>query len=186
MPTTKRLLTDETGQALVTAVNNIVAAVKPNATEIQMSSSDTTTVATAITNINDKIGTVPSGQTVEDQITTLNSKLTYKEAIVQAANCQCTYSGVKFTRSGNVIQVKINGLVNLPNGSTNICTIPEGFRMGNAGSYSHDTIVLSANDGTSPRVVRFSMVDTTLRAYNYGTILNNNNIEPTLTYIALV
>jgi hypothetical protein len=74
MPTTKRLLTDETGQALVTAVNNIVAAVKPNATEIQMSSSDTTTVATAITNINDKIGTVPSGQTVEGQITTLNDK----------------------------------------------------------------------------------------------------------------
>ena len=73
MPTTKRLLTDETGQALVTAINNIVAAVKPNATEIQMSSSDTTTVATAITNINDKIGTVPSGQTVEGQITTLNS-----------------------------------------------------------------------------------------------------------------
>lgn len=73
MPTTKRLLTDETGQSLVTAINNIVAAVKPNATEIQMSSSDTTTVATAITNINDKIGTVPSGQTVEGQITTLNS-----------------------------------------------------------------------------------------------------------------
>ena len=76
MPTTKRLLTDETGQSLVTAINNIVAAVKPNATEIQMSSSDTTTVATAITNINDKIGTVPSGQTVEGQITTLNSKFT--------------------------------------------------------------------------------------------------------------
>lgn len=76
MPTTQRLLTDETGQALVTAVNNIVAAVKPNATEIQMSSSDTTTVATAITNINDKIGTVPSGQTVEGQITTLNSNFT--------------------------------------------------------------------------------------------------------------
>lgn len=76
MPTTKRLFTDETGQALVTAINNIVAAVKPNATEIQMSSSDTTTVATAITNINNKIGTVPSGQTVEDQITTLNSNLT--------------------------------------------------------------------------------------------------------------
>ena len=74
MPTTKRLLTDETGQALVTAINNIVAAVKPNATEIQMSSSDTTTVATAISNINNKIGTVPSGQTVEGQITTLNSK----------------------------------------------------------------------------------------------------------------
>ena len=75
MPTTKRLLTDETGQALVTAINNIVAAVKPNATEIQMSSSDTTTVATAISNINDKIGTVPSGQTVEGQITTLNSNM---------------------------------------------------------------------------------------------------------------
>lgn len=75
MPTTTRLLTDETGQALVTAINNIVAAVKPNATEIQMSSSDTTTVATAITNINDKIGTVPSGQTVEGQITTLNGNI---------------------------------------------------------------------------------------------------------------
>lgn len=59
MPTTKRLFTDETGQALVTAINNIVAAVKPNATEIQMSSSDTTTVATAITNINNKL--TPSG-----------------------------------------------------------------------------------------------------------------------------
>ena len=59
MPTTKRLLTDETGQALVTAINNIVAAVKPNATEIQMSPSDTTTVATAITNINNKL--TPSG-----------------------------------------------------------------------------------------------------------------------------
>ena len=76
MPTIQRLLTDATGQSLVTAINNIVAAVKPNATEIQMSSSDTTTVATAITNINDKMGTVPSGQTIEGQITTLNSKLT--------------------------------------------------------------------------------------------------------------
>ena len=75
MPTIQRLLTDATGQSLVTAINNIVAAVKPNATEIQMSSSDTTTVATAITNINDKMGTVPSGQTIEGQITTLNSKL---------------------------------------------------------------------------------------------------------------
>ena len=48
MPTTTRLLTDETGQALVTAINNIVAAVKPNATEIQMGANDTTTVAEAI------------------------------------------------------------------------------------------------------------------------------------------
>lgn len=76
MPTIQRLLTDDTGQALVTAINNVVAAVKPNATEIQMSSSNTTTVATEITNINNKIGTVPSGQTVEGQITTLNSKIT--------------------------------------------------------------------------------------------------------------
>lgn len=58
MPTTKRLLTDETGQALVTAINNIVAAVKPNATEIQMSSSDSTSVAQKI---NNEIATVANG-----------------------------------------------------------------------------------------------------------------------------
>lgn len=115
MPTTKRLLTDETGQSLVTAINNIVAAVKPNATEIQMSSSDTTTVATAITNINDKMGTVPSGQTVEGQITTLNSKmqnqiLTY--GIVPTsigAN-----SNMSLVKTGNVAILDVINLI-LPN-----------------------------------------------------------------------
>lgn len=99
MPTTKRLLTDETGQSLVTAINNIVAAVKPNATEIQMSSSDTTTVATAITNINDKMGTVPSGQTVEGQITTLNSKISNHYDSVSYG--ESVY--INFMRSGNVV-----------------------------------------------------------------------------------
>lgn len=58
MPTTQRLLTDETGQALVTAINNIVAAVKPNATEIQMGASDTTTVAEAINSTNQALSKV--------------------------------------------------------------------------------------------------------------------------------
>jgi len=45
MPTTQRLLTDATGQALVTAINNIANAVKPNATNINMSATNDTTVA---------------------------------------------------------------------------------------------------------------------------------------------
>lgn len=58
MPTIQRLLTDETGQSLVTAINNIVAAVKPNATEIQMGANDTTTVAEAINTQNQALSNV--------------------------------------------------------------------------------------------------------------------------------
>lgn len=93
MPTIQRLLTDDTGQALVTAINNVVAAVKPNATEIQMSSSDTTTVATEITNINNKIGTVPSGQTVEGQITTLNSNIANLFTVSSKSDTKSAASG---------------------------------------------------------------------------------------------
>lgn len=77
MPTTQRLLTDETGQALVTAINNIVAAVKPNATEIQMSSSDTTTVAEAISTTNQALLTVryPENLGAIDSISALSGKL---------------------------------------------------------------------------------------------------------------
>ena len=125
MPTTQRLLTDTTGQALVTAVNNIVAAVKPNATEIQMSSSDTTTVATAITNINNKIGTVPSGQTVEDLITTLNSKLATKNGTVTAAQSGANVVNFAVRQSGNVVTVNgyISGLTIDANTYTHIATV---------------------------------------------------------------
>lgn len=132
MPTIQRLLTDDTGQALVTAINNIVAAVKPNATEIQMSSSDTTTVATAITNINDKIGTVPSGQTVEGQITTLNSKISnHYDGIKYGGE---TY--INFLRSGNVVYMSCTAGLWNSNGSNQIvlngyssgAVVPTGFR----------------------------------------------------------
>lgn len=132
MPTIQRLLTDDTGQALVTAINNVVAAVKPNATEIQMSSSDTTTVATEITNINDKIGTVPSGQTVEGQITTLNSKL--KTVIDYSSGVElisgATATSITAKRIGYAVVVNVSGL-RLPTTEsvwTTIFTLPEGCR----------------------------------------------------------
>lgn len=66
MPTIQRLLTDETGQSLVTAINNIVAAVKPNATEIQMGANDTTTVAEAINSTNQALSALTTKTTISD------------------------------------------------------------------------------------------------------------------------
>lgn len=54
---TKRLLTDETGQLLVTALNSIAASCKPDATEINMGPNDDTKVATQINSLSDQIGT---------------------------------------------------------------------------------------------------------------------------------
>ena len=55
---TKRLLTDETGQLLVTALNSIAASCKPDATEINMGPNDNTKVATQINSLSEQIGTV--------------------------------------------------------------------------------------------------------------------------------
>ena len=53
---TKRLLTDETGQLLVTALNSIAASCKPDATEINMGPNDRTKVATQINSLSEQIG----------------------------------------------------------------------------------------------------------------------------------
>lgn len=58
MPTTKRLMTDTTGQDIVQAIEDLSIAVKPNATDIHMSSSDSTSVAQKI---NNEIATVADG-----------------------------------------------------------------------------------------------------------------------------
>lgn len=58
MPTTKRLMTDTTGQDIVQAIEDLSIAVKPNATDIHMSSSDSTSVAQKI---NSEIATVADG-----------------------------------------------------------------------------------------------------------------------------
>lgn len=156
MPTIQRLLTDDTGQALVTAINNIVAAVKPNATEIQMSSSDTTTVATAITNINDKIGTVPSGQTVEGQITTLNSKIVNLDSVFRTPEeHQITRIGTYFTERSAFKARRMGNLVNIYS-YVNITTqVPPATQFADTGfSTASGVLLFCQGDGTQPTVVR--------------------------------
>lgn len=62
---TKRLMTDTTGQDIVQAIEDLSTAVKPNATDIHMSSSDSTSVAQKIDNevatIADSIAIVAEG-----------------------------------------------------------------------------------------------------------------------------
>ena len=63
MPTTKRLMTDETGQDIASAIEDLAIAVKPDATEIPMASDSNATVAESITNLQDGIAIIADGNT---------------------------------------------------------------------------------------------------------------------------
>lgn len=119
--------------------------------------------------------------TVKSLVSSLNSNLTNRQAVVANADCQCTYNGVKFTRTGNVVMVEIRGFVSLPNGNTVICNIPTDFRItaSDKSQYAFDAIVGSGNDGTALRVIRLTLnLNGSLNVYNYGSAMTNNNANP--------
>ena len=112
------------------------------------------------------------------------SLLGTKEVNVLKANCNYTYGDVNFRRYGNVVQVLISGLVNLPNGNNTICAVPSGYAP-SSGGYGVDTIGFSANDALSnPRLLRVRLdASTGLSIYNYGQQLTNNNLNINVVYI---
>lgn len=105
MPTTQRLLTDETGQALVTAINNIVAAVKPNATEIQMGANDTTTVAEAINSTNQALSNDVLALKIGTDIprnTDFNTLITPGNYRVRSYSDSATMTNIPIARAGTL------------------------------------------------------------------------------------
>lgn len=134
MPTIQRLLTDETGQSLVTAINNIVAAVKPNATEIQMGANDTTTVAEAINTQNQALSNLDAPTRITD-----NSSLSVVETnIKNAVNSMGT-------KSVRVIVLAVTAYFGLFKGGDWITTIyrtSNDYFSGIATSYNNATGII--------------------------------------------
>jgi hypothetical protein len=123
--------------------------------------------------------------TLNGNLASLINSLITKVATVAKANCNYTYGGVTFVRSGNILMVLVNGFDDLPTGGYNtICTIPEGYRP----SYNPTTldIICGTNNANveSPRILRMRINQTNeLQVYNYGNAFTNTNASEPIYFL---
>lgn len=125
---TKRLLTDDTGQSIVSALTSLISAVKPTAAEMEMSSTDTSKVkdvieeqSTAIANLVKVVTlekTVNNGYFTIDVSTDIGSgysiasiNTVYKSGITTDQLNLC------YTIAGNVVYVRTGSGNQLANGT---------------------------------------------------------------------
>lgn len=97
-----------------------------------------------------------------------------------------TYIGAcSFTRFGDVVQLNITNIKNIPTGSTTLLTIPSGYRPNSDTSF--DLIQPRGYDTTITVFLRVTVkVTGELNVYNYSNrALADTNCSGTLTYIAL-
>lgn len=117
-------------------------------------------------------------------ITDLQDKITTKITTIPAADTNgYTANGVSVYRTGNVLEIILNGIVNLPQGGfTNICTLPEEFRPDS--TRYNDYIIGTDEIYSNPRTLRIRVeASGLLRLYNYGAALNVPNAHVTSIYI---
>lgn len=85
------------------------------------------------------------------------------------------------TRWGRIVTVSIFNPISLPTGSTNLTTLPVGWRP-------KSNVVVNAfkPDSSTPRNFRYNVrTDGSITVYNYGwSYTGNSNISTTFTYVA--
>ena len=161
-------LLDETGQDIVTELQNIVSALSPNAQGVSYSHA---TSGLSAENVQEGIDEVKG---ITDNI---SNSLTQKTELVDS-----TYSDdkVRFVKSGNIATIHISGVKNITNGTEIvICNIPSGFAPYDVNSL-RNTIY---NNSLSP-LVRVYASATQIKIYNYtSSSITNANFNMTIPYI---
>lgn len=109
------------------------------------------------------------------------NQTTIFEAACQYTNQQKT---IKFCKTGNAVKVFVDGLVNIPTGSTALCTVPDGCYPSNSqylNAKGSTDVVLMAN--STPVKFRFNFSNNKLNVYNYGAIFTDNNLYLSFVYM---
>ena len=119
--------------------------------------------------------------TVKSLVSTLNSKLTTN--IIDISN-PSGIEHVKVLKNGNVCAMQLTGALSLPNGSTTICTLPEGYRP-KTGVYQDIIVPKTNTDFSALRLVRISVgTGGVCIFYNYGTQFSVTNFQlPNIVFL---
>lgn len=199
MPTIKRLLTDETGQDIVQAIEDLSIAIKPNATDIHMSSSDSTSVAQKI---NSEIATVADGIAIvaegdihaaitKDQFVYVRNHSTLAQGVYKATtaigtNAALSTSNLTLDNAGglNDLQAQITSLnSNIVNNSvtgssavTTTHTIADA-RLAKLGNLAILTATIDLTANVSAWTSVFNINDVRLQASTYVFADVNNEIK---------
>ena len=169
---TKRLMTDTTGQDIVQAIEDLSTAVKPNATDIHMSSSDSTSVAQKIDNevatIADSIAIVAEGNVhaaiAAGQFVYVRNHPTlaqggYKATAAIGTNATLSTSNLTLDNTGglNDLQAQITSLnSNISTTNNSLNKLGEQINASNAGA--HNGIYRGKYLGTSVTAAQYTAI----------------------------